>query len=183
MKVKLCRSFVVLLVVLLSISTLAILNVKAQVQPSMKIHITSPSNTTYNQNTIQLNFSIQKQPQDNMDYTIDYTMQGENTQKQGTFYMGTPITNEMSFNKNFTELLDGTYTLTVSAKYFDRIMWVYADKQAVTFTIDTKAPTPSPTVSIDPEPFRFSSPNLIIAITITLLIGLGILAYFKKYKK
>lgn len=45
-------------------------------------------------------------------------------------------------------------------------------------------PTPAatPTSSIDPEPFRFSSPNLIIAGTITLLIGLGILAYFKKHK-
>ena len=44
-------------------------------------------------------------------------------------------------------------------------------------------PEPTPTPTINPEPFRFSSPNLIIAGTITILIGLGIIAYFKKYRK
>jgi hypothetical protein len=42
---------------------------------------------------------------------------------------------------------------------------------------------PTPTPTIDPEPFRFSSPNLIIAGTIGLLIAIGILAYYKKYRK
>ena len=41
----------------------------------------------------------------------------------------------------------------------------------------------SPTPSINPVPFGFSSPNLIIAGSISLLVGLGILAYFKKYRK
>jgi len=135
------RILAVLLVILLIFSLLTIIIVKAQEElPTIKIDLISPTNTTYSQNTILLNFSIQKQSYDNMDYTIDYSMQGENFQKQGTFFMGTPITNELSFNKNFKELQDGTYALTVSAKYVDRIMWVYADRQIVTFTINTKTP-------------------------------------------
>jgi hypothetical protein len=186
-EVILSRSFVVVLVVLLSFLSLAIFTVKAQEElPTLKIHLITPSNTTYNQNTILLNFSIQKLPQDNIDYTIDYTMQGENIQKQGTFFMGTPITNEMSFHKNFTELPDGTYTLTASAKYVNRIIWVYADKQTVNFTINTKTPTPSPTPTSTPmplPPIRFYNPYLILFASTLLLIVLGILAYYKNYRK
>lgn len=117
MKTNLSRNLVAMIIVLLSISTLGILNVKAQTRIStLKINLISPSNTTYNQNTILLNFSIQKQPQDIMDYTISYTVQGENTQRQGTFFMGTLSLNQMTFHKNFAELPDGTYMLIASAK-------------------------------------------------------------------
>ena len=78
-----------------------------------------------------------------MDYTIGYNIQGENTQNQGTIFMGTLAMNEMTFHKNFTELQDGTYTLTAFAKYMDRLTYVYADKQTVTVTIDTKTPKPN----------------------------------------
>lgn len=186
MKAILGRSFVVPLVVLLSFSSLTILNVKAQEElPTLKINLISPTNKTYNQNTILLNFSIQKQPYDNMDYTIDYTMQGENIQKQGTFFMGTPITNEMSFQKNFTELPDGTYTLTVSARYFDRITYVYADKQKVTFTINTKTPTPSPTPTSSPTPDNQQPLNAEVIIGVSIIItvlgaGIGFFLYLMK---
>jgi hypothetical protein len=190
MKSIFSRGFSVMFVVLLSFSSLAVLNVKAQEQlPTLKINLISPTNTTYNQNSILLNFSIQKQSYDNMDYTIGYTMQGENTQQQGTFFMGTLSTNLMTFNKNFTEIPDGSYTLSVSAKYVDRIIWVNADKQTVTFTINTKTPTPSPSPTPTlprgrgPIPAPEQRPTLfeIAIITISLVAVVGLIVnHFKK---
>jgi outer membrane protein assembly factor BamB len=70
--------------------------------------------------------------------------------------------------------------------YEKDIVYVSADQRISAYNITSinLAPIiyPTPTSSIDPEPFRFSSPNLIIAGTITLLIGLGVLAYYKKNK-
>ena len=178
-------SLTILLVISITLSTITVLNVKAQEElPTLRIHLISPSNTTHTQNTILLNFSIQKQPHDNIDYTIDYTMAGENTQKQGTFFMGTPITNEMSFYKNFTEMSDGNYTLTVSAKYMDSgfITYEYADRQTVTFSVDTQIPTPSFTPSPTPSPESESEfPTIqLLTLALTVIIGLGILAYSMK---
>ena len=111
-------------------------------------------------------------------------MQGENTQQQGTFFMGTLNSNQMRFHKNFTELPESTYTLTASAKYVDRIIWVYADKQTATFTINTKTPTPSTSPTPTPlPPIRFYNPYLILFGSTLLLIALGILTYYKKYRK
>jgi hypothetical protein len=176
------RSLPVLLAILLSISALTIFNVKAQQVSTLKIHIISPSNTTYNQNTILLNFNIQKQPQENFLYTINYTIQGENTQKQGTFYLGTLSSNEMTFHKNFTELPDGTYNLTVFVRYVDRIIWVYADKQTVTFTINTKTPTPSPTPTSTPISESWNT-EAILGLSIIIIVlsaGIGLFLYHLK---
>jgi hypothetical protein len=229
MKFILSRSFAVLFVVLLTFSSLAIFNVKARTYPppTLKIQLISPSNTTYNQHSILINLSCQKEPDDWNQYNIDYTIEGEKANYSGIFlYMQQPTSNQLNFSKKITGIPDSTYLLTISAKYLAVLYWDYADKQTVTFTIDTETPTPqyieeyrgfnivkledkygvtetgrssiiSPLFSsieeakewIDagptttPNPPKVPTTIVIASVIIVSIVAIGILAYFKKYKK
>jgi hypothetical protein len=178
------RSLVVLLVALLSSTSLVVLNVNAQQElPTLIIHIESPISKTYTENTILLNISYNTQVQDQREYKIVYWLTTENTENVTKLFQGIIGQTQPIFQSiQIKELQDDNYSLLVSGEYLDGRWWIYAyETDPINFTISTENSKPTP--SFNPEPFRFSSPNLIIASTITLLIGLGILAYIKKYRK
>ena len=161
-KNSLRKLFVLLIILMLvispSFSSLSISNVKATRDyppASLKIQLTAPTNKTYNQNLILINFSFQKQPDDVINYRIGYAIEGEKTNYSGTFLEKSLIgLSQLNFTKTITGIPDGTYALTVSARWIGSGMMMYldADKKTVTFTIDTKISTPSPTATISPTP-------------------------------
>jgi len=172
-------------------SSLSIFTVKAARDyptPSLKIQITSPTNKTYNQNSILINFTCQKQSDDWNVYLIEYAIEGENANYNGTF-LDKELTglSQVNFNKTITGIPDGTYALTISARWLALLIWDQADKQTVTFTINTKISTPSPTPTISPTPDNQQTPNaeaiIGIAIIVVMIgVGLGLLLYLIKRK-
>ena len=193
------RQLLVSLIILMLVmspffSSLSILNVKAtrDFPPvSLTLHLASPINTTYNQNSILINFSFQKQPDDWNHYLIEYAVDGERANYSGTFVWMQQLTglSEKNFTKTISGIPDGTYLLTISAKWMGVLMWYPADKETVTFTIDTKTPTPSPmptpTISATPENQHTLNTQAIIGITIILAVlgvGLSLLVYLIKRK-
>ena len=187
------RGFVILLVVLLSFPLTTISSVKAvrdYPPPSLKIQLTSPSNKTYNQNSILINFSCQKQPDDWNIYLIEYAIEGEKKNYSGTF-LDKELTglSQLNFSKTITGIPDGTYVLTISAKWFGSLMYFNADKQTVAFTVDTKISTSSPTPTSTSTPTQDNQQTLntetIIGIAITAAIlgtVISLLTYLIKKK-
>ena len=184
-------SIILVLVVLQSFSSLAISSVKAvrdYPPPSLGIQLTSPSNKTYNQNSILINFSCQKQPDDWNHYLIEYAIEGEKANYSGTFLDKQLIDlSQLNFSKNITGIPDGTYSLTISARWLGSLMYLDADKQTVTFTIDTKistpSPTPTPTISSTPDNQQTLTTEAIIGIAIIVAVlgaGIGLLVYLIK---
>ena len=184
-------TIIIILVFLTSLPSLTISNVKAirdYPPPSLKIQLTSPTNKTYTQNSILINFSIQKQPDDWNIYLIEYALEGEKKNYTGTFLDKQLIDiSQLNFTKTITGIPDGTYVLTVSARWDALLIYLDADKQTVTFTINTKISTPSPT----PTPTSTPTPdnqqtlntetNIGIAITIAVLgVGIGLISYLLK---
>ena len=180
------KSFVIAIIVLLITSSITVLNVKAQSLPTLKIHIESPTNKTYTENTILLNISFYTEPQDQKEYQISYWLTYGNISYPTLLYQGVigqsqPIWESMQL----TELQDGNYSLRVSGEYVDGRWWIYAyDTPEINFTVNTQSPTPTTDPTPTPlPPIRFYNPYLILFGSTLLLIALGILAYFKKYRK
>ena len=195
-------TIIIILVLLPSFSSLTILSVKARTYPtpSLKIQLTSPTNTTYTQNSILIKFSIQKQPDDWNIYLIEYTIEGEKANYSGTF-LDKELTglSQLNFSKTITGIPYGTYVLTISAKWLGVLMYFVSDRQTVTFTLDTKiptaSPTPTPTPNITPTPNPTSTPTTTpdnqqtlnteaitgLAITIAVIgVGIGLIIYLLK---
>ena len=185
-------SIIIILVVLISFPSLAISSVKAvrdYPPPSLKIQLTSPTNKTYTQNSILINFSIQKQPDDWSQYHIEYAIKGEKANYSGTFLYMRDLTglSQKNFSKTISGIPDGTYSLTISAQWLALLYWDIADKQTVTFTVDTKIPTPTPTPTPTPIPTPDNQQTLNteaitgIAITVAVLgAGIGLFTYLLK---
>ena len=182
---------ILLLVILPIFSSLSVSNVKATQTyptPTLKIQLTSPTNKTYNQNLILINFSFQKQPDDGIYYRIGYAVEGEKANYSGTFLEKSLIgLSQLNFTKTITGIPDGTYLLTVSARWIGSGMMMYldADKKTVTFTIDTKISTPSPTPTISPTPDNQQTLNTEAIIGIAIIIavlgtGTGLFIYLIK---
>jgi len=181
-------------VILPSFSSLTLSDVKAvrDFPPaSLKLQLTSPINKTYNQNSILINFSFQKEPDDWNHYLIEYVIEGEKTDYTGTFVWMQQLTgiSQKNFSKTITGIPDGTYLLTLSARWMGTLIWYHADKKTVTFTIDTKistpSPTPTPTISSTPHNQQALSTEAILGIVIivaVLAVGLGLLFYLIKRK-
>ena len=216
-KSSLCRPLfsliILLLVFLASFPSLTIFNVKANPRnippPTLKIQLTSPTNTTYNQNSILINFSIQKQPDDWNHYLTEYAIKAEKKNYTGTFpwmqqltgisqknFSGTFLLDKQltdisqkNFSKTITGIPDGIYSLTISARYDAGLIYLDSDKQKVTFTIDTKIPTPSPmstpTSSPTPDNQQTLNTETITGIAIIVAVlgaGIGLIIYLlKKY--
>ena len=184
-KSALYKALILLPIFLIGLTLTPTFNVKAQEElPTLRIQIISPSNTTYNQNTILVNVSSQKQLHDNLKYTIGYILEGENTKIYGGLFQGTPSSSQIMFHSEMiTDLPDGTYLLWASADYLDGRWWIYSDEQTVTFTIDTKTPTPSPTPSPSPSPeqaLQFPSTLEITIVATAVLTGFGLFAILVK---
>ena len=194
-KSSLRKPFVLLIILLLVIlpifSSLSVSNVKATQTyptPTLKIQLTSPTNKTYNQNLILINFSFQKQPDDGINYRIGYAIEGEKANYSGTFLEKSLIgLSQLNFTKTITGIPDGTYLLTVSARWIGSGMMMYldADKKTVTFTIDTKISTPSPTPTISPTPDNQQTLNTEAIIGIAIIVavlgtGTGLFIYLIK---
>ena len=187
-------SIIIILVVLISFPSLAISSVKAvrdYPPPSLKIQLTSPTNKTYTQNSILINFSIQKQPDDWNHYLIEYAIEGEKKNYSGTFLWMQQLTglSQKNFSKTITGIPDGTYLLTINARWDALLIWSHADKKTVTFTIDTKipipSPTPMPTSSPTPDNQQTLNTETITGIAIIVAVlgaGIGLIIYLlKKY--
>ena len=185
------RSFVVLLVILLSFSALAILKVKGQEElPALDIHVESPTSKTYSENTLLLNVSFYTHPEDQREYKIVYWITGENDNYSSKLFQGVISQSEPIWNSLIlTEIPDGEYTLLVSGEYATGRWWIYAYETELTnfaINVETSTPEPSyptPTPTSQPPPLRFSDPTTIILATIIILVIVGIFAYFKKYRK
>ena len=184
---------ILLLVILPIFSSLSVSNVKATQTyptPTLKIQLTSPTNKTYNQNLILINFSFQKQPDDGIYYRIGYAVEGEKANYSGTFLEKSLIgLSQLNFTKTITGIPDGTYLLTVSARWIGSGMMMYldADKKTVTFTIDTKistpSPTPTPAISPTPDNQQTLNTEAIIGIAIIVAVlgtGTGLFIYLIK---
>ena len=184
---------ILVLLVLQSFPSLTISNVKANPRnippPTLKIQLTSPTNKTYNQHSILINFSIQKQAEDGNHYLIEYAIEGEKKNYSGTFVWMQQLTglSQKNFSKTITGIPDGTYLLTISARYDAGLYGAQADKKTVTFTIDTKIPTPSPTPTptSTPTPDNQQTLNTEAAIGIAIIVavlvaGIGLFIYLLK---
>ena len=197
-KSSLCRPIVsliiLLFVILQSFPSLTISSVKAvrDYPPvSLKIQLTSPTNKTYTQNSILINFSIQKQPDDWNHYLIEYAIEGEKKNYSGTFLWMQQLTglSKKNFSKTITGIPDGTYALTITARWDALLIWSHADKKTVTFTIDTKisTPSPTPTPTSTPTPDNQQTLNTEATIGIAIIVavlggGIGLLIYLIKKK-
>jgi hypothetical protein len=183
-------TIIIILVLLPSFSSLTILSVKARTYPTptLKIQLTSPTNKTYTQNSILINFSIQKQPDDWNIYLIEYALEGEKKNYTGTFLDKQLIDiSQLNFTKTITGVPDGTYVLTVSARWDALLIYLDADKQTVTFTINTKisTPSPTPTSTNTPTPDNQQTLNTETVIGTAILIvvlgaGIGLIIYLLK---
>ena len=117
------------------------------------IAVISPENKTYYQSTISLNFTLDE-PTSKIEYSVD----GQNK-----------VT--INGNTTLTDLFIGEHNCTV---YATDVEGNIGASETITFTV-SKPEQP------EPEPF----PTTLIAapITLAIVIGIGLLVYFKKRKR
>ena len=202
-KTILSRSFAVLFVVLLSFSSLGILNVEANplIFPDIShptIDIQTPAqDQTYPSNNIRLNFTVHK-PKDWIQSTtinnsivnlnqgqlqfITYKVDGKpnGTENKTRIEVQDPLNAinppaNFSFLVNLTNISDGNHTVEVYTQGVVNGSTIAVISITNHFTVYTP--------SVDPTPIRFYNPYLILFGTTLLLITLGILTYYKKYRK
>lgn len=204
MKAVLSRSFVVLFVVLLMISSLAVLNVKAQPTPTSgnwSQVATFTGENSANTDSFTCNHSEWRirWEADIMDlhfYFTDYFLQIT------TFPEG-KVNEYIDFiNGSFSSISDSGDRVSGTSYIHDHAGSFYLRILTSTHTenyriiveqnTDSPKPTPTPTLSPNPSmsptptplpPIRFYNPYLILFGTTILLIALGILTYNKKYRK
>lgn len=147
-KSNLPRIFTILLVVLLSFTSLAILNVKAQTYteegPStLQINIESPENKIYNQNSILINVTFHTQPGETRDSYVAYSILDENAKyTSGLLYDGRLSKSEPIWRSTvIEEIPDGEYTLRVTGRHWIEPRGIQeADQDFVDFIINVNPP-------------------------------------------
>ena len=196
------RISVILLVILLSVSSLGILNVEANPltfpdisHPTIDIQ-TPAQDQTYPSNNIWLNFTVHK-PKDWIQNTtinnsivnlnqgqiqfITYRIDGKpnGTENKTRLEVQDPLNAinppaNFSFLVNLTNISDGNHTVEVYAQGVVNGSTIAVISITNHFTVYTP--------SVDTTPIRFYNPYLILFGSTLLLIALGILAYYKKRK-
>jgi len=184
------RSAVIAIIVVLTLLPTTIQETTASLQHT----ITSPKNTIYNENQVPLNISIRTTNGFRLGYSnyvneIFYCLDGQanvtvpfvvsQTGDQDIQHYNykalTFLTGLSNGDHNVTVYATNTYPFTIESIDF-----------AIGYTLKTPSPTPTPSTSPTPTPLppiRFYNPYLILFGTTLLLIALGILTYYKKYKK
>ena len=174
------KTAIVLAVMLvLSISLLAgvesVKIVRANFVPSSTIHMISPTNTTYNSNTVILNCSVVFVMTQNK--TVTFSLDGGANvtiiNKQGLEpYVASE---ELPGDTVLTDLADGSHHLEL---YSENFIPGYAE---VYFSIETIAPTPTiyptPTPIVDPYPIWLLS----ISYATIGVVVVGLLFIVNKY--
>jgi hypothetical protein len=193
------RIFTVLLAVLLSFSSLGILNVKAQpfihggmVDPDSStkpptISVLSPkNNTTYKEDTINLSFntSLGYSRTATLMFILEIYYKTDWENKTIFVYKSSSGKElENPFNLNLTNIPDGNHSIEITAcemgDYKEDLYWytfLINGSSIVNFAVDSSKPDP---IS-EPE---FPTTTVLASVVILSIVAIGILAYFKKYKK
>ena len=172
----LCRSLVISLILLVSISSLTILNVNAQTNdglgdlPTLKIQIESPTNKTYTQTSILLNVTFHTQPNETRNSYVVYTILDERAEfTDGVLFNGTlSQTQPIWRSVPIEEIPDGNYTLRVTGFHIlNWRWWITSDKEYVDFIINSMPPE---ITVLSPENKTYSSHN----VNLTCLFNEGI---------
>ncbi len=174
------KSAIITIVVVLILLPTTIQETTASLQHT----ITSPKNTIYNENQVPLNITIRttngfrfgysnfvnkifycldEQANVTIPFTVSQT--GDQDTQHYNYKALTTLTGLSDGDHNVIVYAVGTYPFTIESIDF-----------AIEYSLKTPSPTPLP-------PIRFYNPYLILFGSTLLLIALGILAYFKKYRK
>jgi len=180
------RSAVIVIIVVLILLPTTIQEATASLQHS----ITSPKNTIYNENEVPLNISIRTTNGFRFGYSnfvnkIFYCLDGQAN-------VTIPFTVSQTGDQDIQHYNYRALTFLTGLSNGDHNVIVYAANTypfsiesidfAIGYSLKTPSPTPTPTPTPLP-PIRFYNPYLILFGSTLLLIALGILAYFKKYRK
>lgn len=155
---------------------------------SLQHNITSPKNTIYNENEVPLNISIRTtngfrfgysnyvneifyclDGKINVTVPFDVSQTGDQDTQHYNYKALTLLTGLSDGDHNLIVYAANTYPFTIESIDF-----------AISYSLKIAEPTLTPTPL---PPIRFYNPYLILFGTTLLLIVLGILAYYKKYRK
>jgi hypothetical protein len=163
---------------------------------SLQYSIKSPENTIYDINEVPIDISIRttngfrfgySNYVNEIFYSLDgkanvtilftYTITGNEEIEHYNYRASTVLKDLSEGDHNIKVYAADSYPFTLESIDF-----------AIGYSLKTPEPTPSPsyptpTPTSQPPPIRFSDPTTIILGTIVILAIVGILAYFKKYKK
>jgi len=161
------------------------------VSASFQYNIISPENTVYPVNEVPLNISIRTTNGFRFGYSnyvnkIFYCLDGQTN-------VTIPFTVSQTGDQDIQHYNYKALTFLTGLSEGDHSVIVYAVGNIFPFVVDTldfavgfSAKTPNPNPSSTPTllpPIRFYNPYLILFGSTLLLVGLGILAYFKKFRK
>ena len=190
MKTIRSRSFVVLFVVLLSFSSLGILNVKANPLPYKPLQIDQPKPKTYNTSSIPVSVIIRIPDEiptpTNPDVTtmawMKYSLDGNKNVSIIEFEQinAWDIVGSIGYmiigTTTLLELTSGNHSLTVYAQKTNNEV----SSDSIDFAIDDEDPMPTPKYPLG-HPEQRPTPFEIAIIVILLVVVLGLMAnHFKK---
>jgi hypothetical protein len=143
------------------------------------IIIESPTNSTYNVNSLTLNVTIKTMktmfegtnPAQNITRLVTYSLDGESPRvaTETSYDYNTSLGSNVTFTglAVLPELKDGPHNITVHAKYDYNPYEIHGESESsVYFIIDTTSPFPT-TIAI-------------ASIGFAIIVGLGLLVYLKK---
>ena len=204
------KSFVIVPIVLLFVSTLVVLNVKAQptsTSGNWSQVATFTGENSVNTDSFTCNHSEwrirwEADIQHLLFYFSDYFLQITTFPEGSINYYIDFINGSFSSISDSGDRVSGTsYIHDHAGSFYLRIMTsTHTENYRVIVEQNTDSPIPSPTLTPIPTPtqtptpltsptpsglppIRFYNPYLILFGSTLLLVGLGILAYFKKFRK
>jgi hypothetical protein len=176
MKVILSRSLTVLLVLLLSFSTQAVIEVKANFFLIPHINVKQPENTTYNSNSVPLSI-VWSSAYWSEDVQICYSLDGGEMVMVGN---GSTSKDALApvywHNSTLHNLSNETHLISVYAidaigNHVPDMSHLLMSTTEISFTVEQITPE---------EPIQFPLAVVTALIGVVIVVGLGILAYFKK---
>jgi hypothetical protein len=164
------------------------------------IRVYSPSNTTYYENSILVNFTITKPDSWHQDNLTLVTIQQVSYQLDpGSGHIGFMNSTSNQFSAMLKEVPGGQHTLQIniltgSYYYPQRENWIFTEtyymntRLTINFTVDTGPfPIMSPSPSLSPSPSPLPNPSepfpttfVILTSVIIAVIGISLFVYFRK---